>query len=39
MKKMGNVLKYIKIVFQSGLKAFLTYLKIHLKYILKEMTN
>ena len=36
---MGNVSKYIKIVFKSGLKAFSNYLKIHLKYILKDLKN
>ena len=39
MKKIGNVLKYIKIVFKSGLKAFSNYLKIHLKYIFKNLKN
>ena len=36
---MGNVTKYIKIVFKSGLKNFSNYLKIHLKYILKDLKN
>ena len=39
MQKMGNVSKYIKIVFKSGLKAFSNYLKIHLKYIFKDLKN
>ena len=35
MKKIGNVSKYIKIVFKSGLKAFSSYLKIHFKIYFK----